>query len=36
MTDKIRLNKFLSTAGVCSRRSADELIAVGRVLVVNQ
>ena len=29
----IRLNKFLSDAGVCSRREADKLIASGRVTV---
>lgn len=29
----IRLNKYLSGAGVCSRRGADELIESGRVLV---
>ena len=29
----IRLNKYLSDAGVCSRRKADELIAAGRVAV---
>lgn len=28
-----RLNKFLSEAGVCSRRKADELIAGGRIFV---
>lgn len=28
-----RLNKFLSEAGVCSRREADKLITVGRVTV---
>lgn len=28
-----RLNKFLSEAGVCSRRKADELIAEGRIFV---
>lgn len=33
MGDKIRLNKYLSEAGVCSRRKADEWIAAGRVLV---
>lgn len=34
-TDKkdIRLNRFLSDAGFCSRREADRLIAAGRVLV---
>ncbi len=31
--EEIRLNKFLSNAGVCSRREADELIKVGAVLV---
>lgn len=30
---EIRLNKYLSDAGVCSRREADRLIADGRVLV---
>lgn len=29
----IRLNKFLSEAGVCSRREADKLIAAGKVTV---
>jgi len=29
----IRLNKFLSRSGICSRRRADELIAAGRVSV---
>ncbi len=33
ITDEIRLNKFLSHAGVASRRSADELIKAGRVKV---
>jgi len=31
--DKVRLNKFLSEAGVCSRREADRLIEVGQVTV---
>ncbi len=31
--ETIRLNKYLATAGVCSRRKADELIAQGRVRV---
>lgn len=31
--DKIRLNKFLSNAGICSRREADTLIASGVVSV---
>lgn len=30
---KIRINKFLSDAGFCSRREADRLIAAGRVSV---
>ena len=29
----VRLNKYLSEAGVCSRREADKLIAAGRVTV---
>ena len=29
----IRLNKYLSEAGVCSRREADRLIESGRVTV---
>lgn len=29
----IRLNKWLATSGVCSRRKADELIATGAVIV---
>ncbi|MEG0993936.1 MAG: 23S rRNA pseudouridine(2604) synthase RluF [Bacteroidales bacterium] len=33
MNDLIRLNKFISDAGVCSRREADEFIASGRVKV---
>lgn len=33
ISEEIRLNKFLSNAGVCSRREADELIKVGAVLV---
>ena len=32
-TDGIRLNKYLSSAGVCSRREADRLIESGRVRV---
>ncbi|MCB9245473.1 MAG: rRNA pseudouridine synthase [Flavobacteriales bacterium] len=31
--DEFRLNKYISNAGVCSRRDADELIAAGRVTV---
>ncbi len=30
---KIRLNKYIARAGVCSRRKADDLIAAGRVRV---
>ena len=30
---EIRLNKFLSEAGVCSRREADRLIESGKVTV---
>ena len=30
---RIRLNRFLAAAGVCSRRSADGVIAKGRVIV---
>lgn len=29
----VRLNKYLSEAGVCSRREADRMIEAGRVLV---
>lgn len=29
----IRLNKYIATCGVCSRRGADELIAIGKVKV---
>ena len=31
--ESVRLNKFLSEAGVCSRREADRLIESGRVTV---
>lgn len=31
--EEIRLNKFISEAGICSRRDADKLIEEGRVLV---
>lgn len=33
ISEAVRLNKFLSNAGICSRREADELIKVGAVLV---
>lgn len=32
-TEKVRLNKYLSQAGICSRREADVLIGAGKVLV---
>lgn len=32
-TGPVRLNKFLSEAGVCSRREADRLVAAGKVTV---
>ncbi len=36
MQEKIRLNKYLSEAGICSRRQADRLVEEGRVLVDGQ
>lgn len=33
---EVRLNKFLSEIGVCSRRAADKLITSGRVVVNNE
>lgn len=33
ITNEIRLNKYLSDAGVCSRRQADQFIADGKVLI---
>lgn len=33
MQEPIRLNKYLSDAGVCSRREADRLIEAGKVLI---
>lgn len=33
MEEAIRLNKYLSDAGICSRREADRLIEAGKVLV---
>lgn len=33
MEESIRLNKYLSDAGVCSRREADRLIEAGKVMV---
>ena len=35
-SEPVRLNKYLSEAGVCSRREADRLIAEGRVSVDGQ
>ncbi len=34
--EPVRLNKYLSEAGVCSRREADRLIEIGRVTVDGQ
>lgn len=34
--DKIRLNRFLSNAGICSRREADKLIETGVVSINNK
>ena len=31
--EKVRLNKFIAQAGVCSRREADELIKEGKIKV---
>ncbi len=31
--DRIRINKYLASCGICSRRDADKLIEAGRVLV---
>lgn len=33
MEDKVRLNKYISASGFCSRRKADEWIAAGKVFV---
>ena len=33
MEEKIRLNKYLGSAGICSRREADRLIVSGQVTV---
>ncbi len=33
MSEKIRINKYLASLGICSRRGADELISQGRVKV---
>ena len=31
--EEIRLNKYLSEKGICSRREADRLVDAGRILV---
>jgi len=36
MAEKIRLNKYIAQAGVCSRRDADKLIEQGKVIVNGQ
>ena len=33
MDNKIRLNKFISNSGICSRRDADMHISIGSVKV---
>ena len=33
MDDGVRINKFLGSAGYCSRREADRLVGVGRVFI---
>ncbi len=33
MSEKIRLNKFISDSGVCSRREADKYIETGHVTI---
>lgn len=35
-TERVRLNKYLSEAGICSRRDADKLIGEGKVTVNGQ
>jgi 23S rRNA pseudouridine2604 synthase len=35
VTDAIRINKFFTEHGICSRREADRLIAAGRVTINN-
>ena len=35
-SDEVRLNKYLSNAGICSRREADDLIGAGLVSVNNK
>ena len=33
MDDGVRINKFLGSAGYCSRREADRLVGEGRVFI---
>ena len=33
MSEKIRINKYIANAGICSRRDADKLVEEGRVTV---
>ena len=33
MEETVRLNKFLSENGICSRREADRLVDEGKVMV---
>ena len=33
MEETVRLNKFLSEKGICSRREADRLVDEGKVMV---
>jgi len=35
VTDTIRINKFFTEHGICSRREADRLIETGRVTINN-
>jgi len=36
MKEMVRLQKYMSQAGICSRRKAEEYIAAGQVLVNGQ
>jgi len=36
MAETMRLQKYMSQAGICSRRKAEEYIAAGEVLVNGQ
>ena len=36
MSDTVRINKYIASAGVCSRREADKLIEAGKVTVNGQ